>query len=139
MFTKTQKVYFGHIDKAGIVYHPHFIDYFHQAFEDFMEELGFARTGHREFNVKIPVVNVDVDFRKPMEAGDRLNIEVGVTKLGRSSMTFSYVARDEEDDVVAEGTHTRVTVGDAFEPIPIPDKLRKALEAHHEPADESSA
>ncbi len=135
MFTKIQKVYFGHIDKAGIVYHPHFIDYFHQAYEDFMEELGLARTGSKAFNLKIPVVNVDVDFKKPMEAGDRLTIEVSIKKLGRSSMTFHYHARDQEDDTVAEGTHTRVTVDESFQPTPIPQELRDALEAHLDPND----
>lgn len=130
MFVKTQKVYFGHIDKAGIVYHPHFIDYFHQAYEDFMEELGFGTSGYREFNLKIPVVNVDVDFDKPMEAGDRLTIQVDVTHLGRSSMTFRYRAIDSVGDVVVEGTHTRVTVDDDFRPAPIPDELREALEEH---------
>lgn len=130
MFTKEQKVYFGHIDKAGIVYHPHFIDYFNQAYEDFMEEMGFGTDAYREFSLKVPVVNVDVDFEKPMEAGDRLEIQVGVTHLGRSSMTFHYRARDEEGDVVVEGTHTRVTVDEDFRPTPIPDKLRDALEDH---------
>lgn len=130
MFTKMQKVYFGHIDKAGIVYHPHFIDYFHQAYEDFMEEIGFPTTGQRTFDLKIPVVNVDVDFKKPMEAGDRLTIRVSITKLGRSSMTFHYRAVDEEDETVAEGTHTRVTVDKGFQPTPIPGELREALEEH---------
>lgn len=133
MFTKTQKVYFGHIDKAGIVYHPHFIDYFNQAYEDFMEELGFATTGQREFNLKVPVVNVDVDFKKPMEAGDRLAIQVSITKLGRSSMTFHYRAVDQDEDTVAEGTHTRVTVDEDFQPTPIPKALREALERHLDP------
>jgi YbgC/YbaW family acyl-CoA thioester hydrolase len=130
MFTKQQKVYFGHIDKAGIVYHPHFIDYFHQAYEDFMEELGFGTSGWREFNLKIPVVNVDVDFVKPMEAGERLTIEVSVTHLGRSSMTFHYRCLDPVGEIVAEGTHTRVTVDEDFEACEIPAEFREALERH---------
>lgn len=137
MFTKEQKVYFGHIDKAGIVYHPHFIDYFNQAYEDFMEELGFGSSGYREFSLKVPVVNVDVDFEKPMEAGERLTIEVGITKLGRTSMTFFYHAIDPVGDTVAKGTHTRVTVDDDFRPTPIPDPLREALEEHRVPAPEA--
>jgi acyl-CoA thioester hydrolase len=134
MFTKTQKVYFGHIDKAGIVYHPHFIDYFNQAYEDFLEELGFDEKNlQAEHGVRAPVVNVDVDFTKPMGSGDRLKIHVTVQKLGSSSMRFHFDTTDaHEEHTVVEGTVTRVTVDDEFRPTPIPDEIREALEPHLE-------
>jgi acyl-CoA thioester hydrolase len=134
MFTKTQKVYFGHIDKAGIVYHPHFIDYFNQAYEDFLEELGFDEKNLQpEHGVRVPVVNVDVDFKAPMGSGDRLQIHLSVRELGGSSMTFHFDTRDaRQDQTVVEGTVTRVTVDDDFQPTEIPDPIREALEPHLE-------
>ncbi|PSG97562.1 hypothetical protein BRD56_05020 [Thermoplasmatales archaeon SW_10_69_26] len=141
MFTKTQKVYFGHIDKAGIVYHPHFIDYFNQAYEDFLEELGFDEKNFRsDHGVRVPVVNVDVDFEEPMGSGDRLEIHVTVRKLGRSSMVFHFDTTDaREDHTVVEGEVTRVTVDDSFQPTPIPEAIRQALEPHLEDDDETAA
>ncbi|MDX1612282.1 MAG: thioesterase family protein [Candidatus Thermoplasmatota archaeon] len=132
MFTKTQKVYFGHIDRAGIIYHPHYIDYFHQAYEDFVEELGFDdKNLLADVGVKVPVVNVDVDFRAPVKAGDRLSIEVTVKRLGTSSMTFHFKAREQATSkLVAEGDVVRVTVDKAFQATPIPDRFRAALEKH---------
>ncbi len=132
MFTKTQKVYFGHIDRAGIIYHPHYIDYFHQAYEDFVEELGFDdKNLLADVGVKVPVVNVDVDFRAPVKAGDRLTIQVTVSRLGTSSMCFRFQAFEQATGkLVAEGDVTRVTVDDAFEATPIPKRFREALEGH---------
>jgi acyl-CoA thioesterase FadM len=50
--------------------------------------------------------------------------------MGTSSVTFHHRARDEADDVVVEGTHTRVTVDEDVRPSRIPDELREALEDH---------
>lgn len=132
MYFKIQKVYFGHIDRAGIIYHPHYIDYFNQAYEDFVEELGFDDKNLLEtIGVKVPVVNVNVDFRAPVRAGDRLTIEVRVRRLGTSSMCFHFRAVEEASGkVVAEGDVTRVTVDGSFKATPVPERFRAALEEH---------
>jgi acyl-CoA thioester hydrolase len=131
VFAKQQKVYFGHIDGAGIVYHPHFVDYFNQAYEDLLEELGLGGPSLQDqLGVRVPVVNLDLDFRKPMRSGQRLTIEVRVERIGTTSLVFRFDALDEAGDVVVEGTVTRVTVDDAFTKVPVPDRLRDRLEEH---------
>ncbi len=139
MYTKTQKVYFGHIDRAGIIYHPHYIDYFNQAYEDFLEDLGFDdKNMLADVGVKIPVVNVDVDFVAPVKAGDRLRIEVTVKKVGTTSVCFHFRALEVRDDtLVAKGDVTRVTVDTSFEPTSVPEGLRQALQPHLRAAEDA--
>lgn len=130
MFRKSQKVYFGHIDRAGIVYHPRFIDYFHEAYEDFLESLGFAEKNLLETEgVRFPVVNVNVDFHNPVTEGDLLDIEVTVKRIGTKSVCYHFRCTNDGRQI-AEGDVTRVAINKAFKSVPIPTKLRKAFEQH---------
>lgn len=133
MFKKTQKVYFGHIDRAGIVYHPHFIDYFHQAYEDFLESLGFGeQTMSDELGARFPVVNVNVNYHRPVNPNSRLTIELHVKRIGRTSITYHFRAIDAGGSDVAEGTIVRVAIDKHFRPVAVPERLRGALEQHLE-------
>ncbi|MBI4392433.1 MAG: acyl-CoA thioesterase [Euryarchaeota archaeon] len=135
MFKKTQKVYFGHIDRAGIVYHPHFIDYFHQAYEDFLESLGFAeQTMSEELGARFPVVNVNVDYHRPVQPNSRLAIELHVKRIGRTSITYGFRALEAQGQAVAEGDIVRVAIDKDFRPVPVPKRLRNALARHLENA-----
>ncbi len=83
---------FSDIDNAGIVYYPRFLHYFHLAMEEFfINELGvdFADVLH-ERNVSLPTVHIEADFRQRLRYGDRIDMEVRVLEVGRSSIRWGY-------------------------------------------------
>lgn len=84
------KVCFSDIDNAGIVYYPRFMHYFHLAMEEFFTaELGIDYAdilyGH---NLSLPTVHLESDFLLRMKYGDRIDIEVRVINIGRTSITW---------------------------------------------------
>lgn len=125
------KVRFSDIDRAGIVYYPRFLHYFHVAMEEFFAEqvgIDYAEViDRRRFG--LPTVHLDVDFRRPLRYGDALDVEVRVVEIGRTSIRWSYrIFRAGEDEALAEGR--TVTVGldlDTYEKMEIPDWLRERL------------
>lgn len=128
------EVQFGDIDQAGIVYYPRFIHYFHVAMEQFFRDvvgvdypvvLQERRVGH-------PTVHLEVDFAVPLRYGDHLRIEVGVEKLGRTSVSWLYKVRTRGSDTVhAVGRVVTVNIDlDSFEKRQIPDWLEEALEGY---------
>lgn len=125
------KVRFSDIDRAGIVYYPRFLHYFHVAMEEFFAEqvgIDYAEViDRRRFG--LPTVHLDVDFRRPLRYGDTIEVEVRVVEIGRTSVRWRYrIFRPGEEEVAAEG-HT-VTVGldlDSYEKMEIPDWLRERL------------
>ncbi|MEZ4358721.1 MAG: thioesterase family protein [Kofleriaceae bacterium] len=121
-FVYTMPVRFADVDHAGIVYFPRFFHFFHVAFE----ELWRARLGARAYvdlldrdRVGFPAVHAECDYRAPLRFGDLAEIEVRVTRLGRTSVTFGYrVYR------AAEGSAARVLAAEGSTVSAIVDLTR---------------
>jgi 4-hydroxybenzoyl-CoA thioesterase len=97
-FTKQQRVRFAHVDAAGIVFYPRYLEMLNAAVEDW-----FASFGHdfREMHINrgegVPSVHLSVDFAAPSELGDLLEITLASTRLGRSSLDVAFTVRSDGD------------------------------------------
>ncbi|MCA5893497.1 acyl-CoA thioesterase [Isoptericola sp. NEAU-Y5] len=70
------------------------------------------------------------DFRAPASYPEQLEVAIGVTKLGRTSLTWDlHILRaDHPAEPIALGRFTHVFVDDATRrPVPVPDRLRAAV------------
>ena len=132
MSYKTQiKVRFGDIDRAGIAYYPNLYHYCHIAFEEFFEEfvgIPYPKVID-EYRIGFPTVRVESYFRRPIKYGDILEVRVGVTRLGESSVTFEFRAtRLGEGELCFADSHILVAVDmTTFKPVRIPERLREAF------------
>ncbi len=140
-FRSLIKVCFSDIDYAGIVYYPRFLHYFHVALEDFFDaELGMDfPTVLGQHRIGFPTVHLETDFSKPLNYGDEIEVEVGVIKVGRTSITWGYRGYRTEDPnmPVVEGHNVTVTVNlDTYEKVETPDWLRKRLEEYQDKCDD---
>src|SRR5262245_36248403 len=126
------KVRFGDIDPAGIAYYPNLYHYTHVAFEQFFEEfVGIPYpTVIAEHRIGFPTVRVESYFRRPIKYGDTLEVTVGVTRLGESSVTFEFrAAREGDGQMLFATSHILVAVEMAtFKPVRIPEPFRIAFE-----------
>jgi len=129
------KVCFADIDNAGIVYYPRFLHYFHLAMEEFFAQalgIDYADVLHKK-NLSFPTVHVECDFRRRLRYGDRIDMEVRVIRIGRSSITWGYNGYrvGDPEGVIVEGANVTVCVKtDTFEKTDVPDWLRQGLENH---------
>lgn len=125
-------VRFGDIDHAGIVYYPRFLHYFHIAMEEFFREvlgLDYARFLD-EHRLGLPTVHLEADFHRPLRYGDRIEVEIGPEKIGRTSIGWRYrVFRRGDDQPAAEGRLVTVNMDmESRRKAEIPDWLREGLE-----------
>jgi 4-hydroxybenzoyl-CoA thioesterase len=129
------RVSFSDVDNVGIVYYPRFVHYFHLAMEEFFSgELGidYADVLHKR-NIAFPTVHLEADFRRRMRYGDRIDMEVRVINIGRTSITWGYrgYRGGDEEDMVVEGNNVTVCVKmDTFDKIDVPEWLNQALTAY---------
>ena len=130
-FRSAHKIRFGDIDRAGIVYYPRFLHYFHIALEEFFGYgLGIdyptVVNAHR---IGLPTVHLETDFFKPLRYGDEIEIEVRVLKIGKTAITFGYrVFRQNETEPRVSGHNVTVCLNmDTFEKRLIPDWLEDRL------------
>jgi 4-hydroxybenzoyl-CoA thioesterase len=131
-FRSKLKIRFGDIDRAGIVYYPRFMHYFHVAKEEFFAaELGVEyHTVIDTHRIGLPTVHLETDFRRPFSYGDNIEVEVRVRKLGRTSITFGYrVFKEGEADPRIVGHNVTVCLDmDNFQKMEFPDWLRQLFE-----------
>lgn len=131
-FRSQHKICFGDIDRAGIVYYPRFMHYFHVALEEFFAaELGIEY--HRvveTHRIGLPTVHLETDFSRPFSYGDKIEVEVSVLKVGRTSIAFGYrVFKQGERSPRITGHNVTVCLDmDTFEKVEIPIWFRQLLE-----------
>jgi 4-hydroxybenzoyl-CoA thioesterase len=136
-FRSQLKIRFGDIDRAGIVYYPRFLHYFHVALEEFFAgELGIEfHTVIDNHRIGLPTVHLETDFSRPFSYGDQIEVEVCVLAVGRSSITFGYrVFKKGETGPRIVGHNVTVCLDmDSFKKMEIPDWFRQLLERHVTP------
>ncbi len=135
-FTTTIQVRFGHVDPAGIAYYPRIYDYIHEVYEELWEHHVGVRYYKMllEDRIGFPLVHSDVDFAAPLRFGDRPEVSVTCTKLGRSSIGLRYVFR--LDGVVCVDAHMTTVCTDlrAMKSIELPAHFRAKFEEIREAA-----
>ncbi|MBC8024274.1 MAG: acyl-CoA thioesterase, partial [Burkholderiales bacterium] len=89
VFRREKRVRFHHCDPAGIVFYPQYFVMIHELMEDwFTEALGTDYASLvREKRMGMPAVKVECEFLAPNPLGDVIAFELGVAKLGASSVT----------------------------------------------------
>ena len=131
-FRSLLKIRFGDIDRAGIVYYPRFLHYFHVALEEFFtSELDIEyHQVVEKYCIGLPTVHLETDFSKPFSYGDDIEVEVRVLKIGKTSITFGYrVFKQDEAEPRIVGHNVTVCLNmDTFKKMEIPDWLKERLE-----------
>ncbi|HWX23897.1 MAG TPA: thioesterase family protein [Vicinamibacteria bacterium] len=130
MFTTTILVRFGDLDPAGIAYYPNLVNFLHEAFEDFFAgHVGRPYPEVYREGIGFPTVKVEMEFRAPVRYGDRVNIDVTVERVGRSSVQIHY-AGSVRGVPVFEARNVAVTVDmKSFRPMDLPPWLRERFES----------
>lgn len=109
-FSKSEKIRFKHVDYAGIVFYPRFLEMLNDLVEDWFEEaLDRPFSKIHETN-GIPTVDLKVQFKKAARIGEVLTKRLWVIKLGGASMTCGFRFEDENGLSCLEGEVTLVNV-----------------------------
>ena len=109
-FTKQEKIRFKHVDYAGIVFYPRFLEMLNDLVEDWFEEaLERPFSKIHEMN-GIPTVDLKVQFKKAARLGEILTKKLWVINLGGASVTCGFRFEDEQGKICLEGEVTLVNV-----------------------------
>lgn len=109
-FIKQEKIRFQHVDYAGIVFYPRFLEMLNCLVEDWFEEaLGRPFSKMHETN-GIPTVDLKVQFKKAARLGETLTKKLWVKNLGGASLLCGFRFEDEQGKTCLEGEVTLVNV-----------------------------
>ncbi|WDO12124.1 acyl-CoA thioesterase [Flavobacterium sp. WW92] len=109
-FIKEEKIRFQHVDYAGIVFYPRFLEMLNALVEDWFEEaLERPFSTIHETN-GIPTVDLKVQFKKAARLGETLTKYLWVKNLGGASVNCGFRFKDAEGKTCLEGEVTLVNV-----------------------------
>ena len=134
-FTKEEKIKFRHVDYAGIVFYPRFLEMLNDLVEDWFEEqLDRPFSKIHETN-GIPTVDLKVQFKKAARIGDKLTKSLWVINLGGASVTCGFKFEDEAGKTCLEGEVTLVNVSlnkgsDSIKAEPFSEETRAKIEQY---------
>jgi 4-hydroxybenzoyl-CoA thioesterase len=134
-FIKKEKVRFQHVDYAGIVFYPRFLEMLNCLVEDFYEEALNMPFKNIHKTGGIPTVDLKVQFKKAARLGDELTKYFWIKNLGGSSMNCGFKFEHEDGSTCLEGEVTLVKVDflddrGAIKSSPFTDEMRVTLEKY---------
>jgi acyl-CoA thioester hydrolase len=101
------EVPFGDVDAMGHVNNVAYLRYLEFA----RQKYWLSMLGSADFlDIDFIVARAEIDYRSPSAMGEILEIDIRVSRMGRSSFDFSYTVRATADNrLVAEAKTTQVS------------------------------
>ena len=127
-FSARTRVGFSDTDAQGIVYYGRYNPYFDLARVEYHRSLGLLhRDGLGDFVMRAN----DVEYFAPARFDDEIGIDVRVSKIGRTSVTFEFVAHKVPEHTLMVTAHQTVVYIDLAErkAAPVPSAYREAITA----------
>lgn len=129
-FTIEERVRWGDVDAARIIFYGAYIRFFEFAETELFRSVGLPYSVmFEELDVWLPRVHLECDFHRAAQLDDLLEVSVYVGKFGTKSMRLDFeVRRKGEETIVADAHFVLTSVRrDTFETVPIPDELKERL------------
>jgi acyl-CoA thioester hydrolase len=137
-FTVEERVRWGDVDAAGIIFYGSYIRFFEYAETELFRAAGLPYgVMFDELDIWLPRVHLENDFYHASKLDDLLEVSVFVGRVGHSSLRLDFqVRRKGESELIASAHFVLVTVKrSTFESVPVPDVLRRRLAPYTKPAD----
>ena len=137
-FTIEERVRWGDVDAANIIFYGSYIRFFEIAETELFRAVGMPYGKiFDELDIWLPRVHLECDFHRAAQMDDLLEVSVYVGKIGTTSLRLNFeVRRKTEDgtiekDLMATAHFVLVSTDrQGLKPLPVPDELKRALEPY---------
>jgi acyl-CoA thioester hydrolase len=125
-FSATTRVAFSDTDAQGVVYYGRYMPYFDLARVEYHRSLDMLRSEpqDREFVMRA----MQVEYHMPAQFDDQIEVDVRISRIGTSSVTYEFAAYLEGEILAVTATQTAVLVDlSERKPCPVPDWWRDRI------------
>ena len=122
-----------HTDAAGVIFCSRLLELAHEAYEALLERVGLSLDRILEQGaLRLPVVALEAEFAQPIRVGDRLQVELTLTRRGDHSYQVAYRFRDPAGKVKARAVTRHVVLdGTHGTPTELPVALARLADRVH--------
>lgn len=126
----TVRVRYAEIDQMGYCYYGNYATYFEVGRVEALRSLGIRYRDLEESGVMLPVLNVQINYKRPARYDDQLTIETRITELPSARIRFEYTCtRNDEVLTTGETTLAFLRTSD-HRPVRAPEHLLNALQPY---------
>jgi acyl-CoA thioester hydrolase len=129
-YTIEERVRWGDVDAAGIIFYGSYIRFFEIAETELFRAVGLSYgTMFDELDIWLPRVHLECDFHRVARLDDLLELNVYVGPFGNKSMRLNFeVHRKGELEIIADAHFILAAVNRVnFQTVPIPNLLKDRL------------
>ena len=124
------RVYYEDTDAGGVVYYANYLKFMERARTEWLSSLGFDLAAvEREHGIVFVVHRLEIEFSKPAQLSDRLDVTMTLVELRRARLVADQTVTRGEDVL----TEARVTLAcldsSGWRPARIPATLFAHMEA----------
>jgi YbgC/YbaW family acyl-CoA thioester hydrolase len=129
-FSIEERVRWGDVDAARIIFYGAYIRFFEFAETELFRAVGLPYSVmFDELDVWLPRAHIECDFRHAAQLDDLLEVSAFIGRIGTKSLRLDFeVRRKGEETLIAEAHFVLVSVRrDTFETVPVPEELKRRL------------
>ena len=126
------RVYYEDTDAGGVVYYANYLKFLERARTEWLRQLGFEQDSLLESDrVIFPVRRIEIDYLKPAQFNDELNVFTRLRDLGSARLEFEQRIEADDGSVLCRGIVLVVCVdADSFRPCRIPAAIHASITAN---------
>ncbi|WP_372973297.1 acyl-CoA thioesterase [Muriicola sp.] len=94
------RVRYGETDQMGVVYHGNYAQYLEMGRVEWLRSLGFSYKQMEKDGIMLPVISLQMHFRKSATYDDLLTVVTRLTKTPVVKIEFDYDIRNERDELL---------------------------------------
>ena len=124
------RVKYYETDKMQFVHHSNYAKYFETARIEWLREVGVSYDEMEKSGVMLPVVNLNINFKKPARYDDLLTIKTDLKQIPDVKIIFTYKIYNQHQDLLTIGESTLVFVDiKKNRPVRCPESILKTIMA----------
>lgn len=123
----TVRVRYAETDTMGYVYYAKYLEYFEMGRTEFIRSRGKSYQEIEKDGFLLPVREVWTRYKKPARYDEVLTVETSVNDVGKASIEFSYLIKNERGEVLTEGKTKHALISREGKIVPIPEHIKRKL------------
>ena len=94
------RVRYSETDQMGVVYHGNYAQYLEMGRVEWLRSMGFSYKKMEKDGIMLPVISLQMDFKKSATYDDLITVTTILTKLPMVRIEFDYEIRNEADELL---------------------------------------
>ena len=120
---------YAETDQMGVVYYGNYPQYLELGRVEWLRSIGFTYKAMEEEGVMMPVVSLQIQYKKPALYDELITIRTKLKELPSTKIEFDYEILNERGELLSTANTILVFVdAKTFRPVHCPEKVLKLIE-----------